>query len=307
MWESGFVAYLEDDPGSDPSDLKVHLRKAGTEFVTYDAQLNEYVPGYQSNTQMVRVNSNLYERRFKNGSKEIYGRAIGTTGPNRKVLLTETVDPHGQALVRLYDTNPAYPTRLKYLVDASGLATEFFYEEPNQPYSGQSYSGSVRAGGAFFYADLSGAMRLKEIQDVQGLRSSFTYDANGLIDSMTTPYGTTQFEYSSQTSGTTVISRYVQLTDPRGEKERMEYYQLLYPPTSEPVPSGPGLVTPVDPDTLRWRNVYYWDKKAMQLADGNTSNPGATALATIFHYLHDGTTTSTVLESIKHPLQSRIW
>ena len=46
----------------------------------------------------------------------------------------------------------------------------------------------------------------------------FTYDTSGLINALTTPYGTTSFVYGD--NGTT---RWVNATDPLGQTERVEF------------------------------------------------------------------------------------
>jgi len=112
------------------------------------------------------------------------------------------------------------------------------------------------------------------------------------VTSMTTPYGTTTFQFGDNGS-----DRWLQATDPSGRTERAEYHNVCTMPSIEAfAPSG------FDNRFLNFRNTFYWDKSAY------TGGTGDWAGAKIWHWLHtpDGHTSST-LESSKNPLESRIW
>ena len=67
--------------------------------------------------------------------------------------------------------------------------------------------------------DASG--RLNSITDVLGLVSAFTYAGTGdFVDSLTTPYGTSNFAYGE--SGPGGRNRWLEIADPLGDKERVE-------------------------------------------------------------------------------------
>jgi len=118
------------------------------------------------------------------------------------------------------------------------------------------------------------------------------------VNALATPYGTTHF--FSVDNGNT---RLLELTYPDGSRERVEYNQtnnlqpLADPPLSVPV----GMTT--DNGALRFRNTYYWDRTACAVGFGDYSK------ARLFHFRHSENlaTTAGSLESVKMPLEGRVW
>ena len=120
------------------------------------------------------------------------------------------------------------------------------------------------------------------------------------MDSLTTPYGTTQFECGSSTVPVKGVLSYVQVTEPNGAQQRVESCQYSNTPASDAaVPTGMPLLN----QYLNFRNSYYWDAKAMAAA------PGDYAKANLTHFLHLNISSikGNVIESEKNPLESRIW
>lgn len=311
LWSGEFTAYLEDDPGNLNANITIHLRNGGYDIATWNTGTGAFNTDLANNTQLVRTAPGVYERRFKDGSKEVYGQAIGTTGPNRKVFLTQIVDATGRALTLTYD--PVLTKRVMQVIDASGLVSQFSYEYPGLSYLITRITDPFGREAQFTYTSFGGTRRLTAIRDAVGLQSSFTYDASGAITSMTTPYGKTTFIFNSQanypSSGAEV--RFVEVTDPAGLKERIEFRTqdtfFNIPAAEAAIPSAAGLN--ITNDYNYYRNVFYWDHKAMRILGGSvTNNPAASlANATVFHYLHVGSAASGVIESIKRPLQSRVY
>lgn len=121
QWEMRWVAYVEDDPSNPASTVTVNLPGGGHEkYSNYNVSTGEYGKHRRSGAVLVRIGSGQYERRFPDGSKEVYHRAIGSSGPNRKVFLSQYVDPQGNAVSLSYDTDPQYPARILEIVDATG-------------------------------------------------------------------------------------------------------------------------------------------------------------------------------------------
>ena len=145
--------------------------------------------------------------------------------------------------------------------------------------------------------------RLSSIRDVLGLTSSFHYDASSLIDNMTTPYGTTSFVATEAGD-----FRTLEITDPLGFKERVEYRQsapgIQFADPDSTVPQG---MTGLYNRYLDGRTTFYWDKVAFQLGVGNYTK------ARMKHWVHlaiNGnwvSITGDTVESIKYPLENRIW
>lgn len=220
------------------------------------------------------------------GSKQIFDQPDGEITFPRKIFLTKEVDPAGNAITYAYDGS----FRLTSITDAIGQVTTFTYglggdnlkiTRVTDPF-GRHADFEYHAGG-----------QLKKITDVVGITSEFTYDGSDFIITMTTPYGTTTFQNGTGSGQ----QRWIEATDPLGEKERVEFRNggLNF---SDPIaPSG------YDNTYLNYRNSYFWDKKAMEEA------PGDYTKAKVYHWLHDVDTNqaSSIKESEKNPLENRIW
>ena len=154
--------------------------------------------------------------------------------------------------------------------------------------------------------DASG--RLTSITDIIGLTSSFTYDANSLVNSMTTPYGTTTFTYTAP--GTSGPPRFVDVADPMGFHEREEWLEPAPIPDSDSaatVPQGMPL-TPTN-QYLSYRDSFYWDKDAYVAAACTPTGGCDYTKARDTHFTHVPNTAikSANIESLKYPLENRIW
>lgn len=114
------------------------------------------------------------------------------------------------------------------------------------------------------------------------------------LASMTTPYGTTQFDMWE--SGT---QRVITATDPLGNRERLEFRHQApgIPDTDPSAPAG------VDNTYLEWRNSFFWDKRVWATYGQDYTK------AHIFHWLHglDGEFNTPVLEGEKNTLDRRTW
>ena len=95
----------------------------------------------------------------------------------------------------------------------------------------------------------------------------------------------------------------MEITYPDGSRERVEYNQgNTNQPLSDPDLSVPtGMFT--ENNYLQFRDTYYWDRTACALGYGDYSK------ARLYHWLHTENLTSTAgaLESIKMPLEGRVW
>jgi RHS repeat-associated protein len=134
-----------------------------------------------------------------------------------------------------------------------------------------------------------------------GIVSSFQYDATDFINQMTTPYGSTSFIQQAGPGNFLSLETHY----PMGEKERVEFKEaapgIVFSEAS--VPTG----MPLFNQYISYRTTFYWDKKAMKDA------PGDYTKARILHWLHGNGATgengyaAPILESVKDPLENRIW
>jgi RHS repeat-associated protein len=251
----------------------------------------------------------VYTLTDRTGAQQVYAQSDGAASGVRRVFLSQIIDPQGNAATLNYDAQ----LRLTSVVDALGKSFDFAYESPAYPY----YITMVAdAFGRAAYFTYDGAGRLTAITDAIGLTSTFTYDDSShatLITSMTTPYGTSNFAYQSGTfaggDGNQHPYRILTLTDPRGYTQKVEYYvgDGTHPnvPGSDPLAQVPVGTSPsLTNQYLLYRNTFYWSAEAYR------QSPNDFSVAKVYHFLHNASNlaqTSRAVESIKLPLQNRVW
>jgi len=207
---------------------------------------------------------------------------------NGEYHLTKQTTPEGDSIVFSYDSED----RLEYVQDASGNQTLLKYEHSNDPDLVTELDQRMNLGGvvqtvrsaSFAYTELNMEWRLTAITDVAGITSTLSYDSNGWIDSMTTPYGTTQFAFT-EISASPAFERSVLITEPEGLSSAYvlidddatgmpETFQTnQYPAVGEDLDAtGPGTAlfpsntldlpsgSPLVEETVRnHRNSFYWN------------------------------------------------
>jgi YD repeat-containing protein len=293
-WTHNMLSYVQDNVSLSPGSL-VSRYVAGGGYIDYsstyafNAATGAFSPERQGQAVLVRIPASgaatSYELRMPDGSKDVFARSDGATSGLRKMFLTQRIDAQGNTLTLSYDAQ----LRLASITDATGRNTIFTYANANP----LLITRVTDPFGRFATLNYDASGRLSSITDVLGLSSSFGYDASGLVNSMTTPYGTSSFSYGS--SGTT---RFLNMTDPLNLTERVEFvHQAPGMTYADPV-APPG----VNNDYLYFRNTFHWDKHAYAIA------PTDYTKARITHWLHDPQNqTSPVVESTKLPLERRLW
>ena len=290
-WTNDWMAYVTDDPTNGAQPATVYLRGGGQETHTgFNSSTNSYAIHYRWRAKLVRTSSSpiVYQRQLPDGSIEEFGQPDGALTFPRKVLLTRLIDPQGNTLSLTYDSS----LRVVAATDALGQVTTVSYELPSDALKVTKVSDPFGRFATFEY-DTSG--RLIRITDVIGIQSQFDYDAASFISALTTPYGRTGFLLWSE--GT---DRWIEITDPLGGKERVEYrnYMTEVPGSDSVVPLGFS-----NNANLQYRNTFYWNKRAYSQGAVDYTK------ATIYHWLHtaDGVQTGGTLESKKMPLENRVW
>jgi RHS repeat-associated protein len=224
----------------------------------------------------------------------------GATSYPRRILLTQIVDPQGNTLTLNYDGQ----MRLTSVTDATGRQTTFSYGLLNLPLQVTQITDPFSRSATLTYNAFGS---LTSITDVVGLTSSFTYDANLLVNSMTTPYGTTTFAYTAP--GAAGPPRYLQIADPMGYNEREEWIEPGPTRSSDPSSTIPAGMSTSN-GNLQYRNSYHWDKSAYVLAGCTPTGGCDYTKARIRHFTHVPPSTlikNTGLESVKYPLENRVW
>ncbi len=294
-WTLTALTYIQDDPTAVGSNVMRYVAGGGSvAYSGYSSSTGAFTPETRDASVLVRTLASpvTYERRMQNGSKEVYAQGNGATSYPRRVFLTQLVDQFGNTSTYAYDSQ----LRLTSITDATGRQTTFSYELTGQPLLVTKITDPFSRSAVLAYDSIN---RLSQITDVLGLTSKFTYDASGLIDALTTPYGTTSFVYGDD--GTT---RFVNATDPLNQMERVEFHHqapgVAYNDPQATVPTGLGLLN----EYLYYRDSYYWDKHMYPIAAGNYN------LARITHFHHwitNSNETARSVESIKLPLENRVW
>lgn len=294
QWMHSYLSFIDEvrtGSGTYTYTPAVRLIGGGTEMYgsTTDAatDLVSYTfstPQIRSQAVLVKVDVNTYKRTEIDGSTLIYGYRTGSAG-SRRYFLTQIVDSFGNAVVLDYDMSD----RLVSVTDAIGQVTTLDYDDMSDSLLLTKVTDPF---GRYCTITYDGSGRLSSITDVIGLTSTVSYDSSStFVNSLTTPYGTSTFAFGEDSN-----RRWLTLTDPLGQTERLEYYgDNTDSPGAGSLPSGM-LVTS---DNTRFRNTFYWDKKA------NAEHPGDFDYAHVYHWLHTaGGETSGSLESEKLALES---
>lgn len=287
-WAFNWLSYVTDDPANSSANATVYVRGGGTETYTgFNSVTQSYAPDLQSMAVLVRMSSTSYEKRFPDGSKEVFSVTDGSTSYPRRVFLTSVVDAAGNASTIAYDSS----LRITTITDSLGQAITLSYGLTGDPLKITSVTDPFGRSATFDYT--SG--QLARITDPVGIQSQFAYAVGtDFINSMTTPYGTTTFAEGESGNA----QRWLEATDPLGGKERVEYNNSVttIPWSEQQAPAG------AYNQALQQQNTFYWNKKAM--ADA----PGDYTKAKIFHWLKtaDGKV-SGIKHSEKEPLESRVW
>nr|WP_067298395.1 RHS repeat-associated core domain-containing protein [Marinobacterium profundum] len=292
-WTFNWLSYVQDDPQQAGSRVMIYLPGGGSRhYGGYNSGNGIFSPEQRTGAQLVRVSTMplRYERRMPDGRRYVYGESDGSTYYPRRVMLTEVIDPAGNAVRLQYDARQ----RLISVTDALKQATIFEYDHNSNPLLITSV---VDPFGRSAIIGYDSAGRLNRITDSIGMTSTFAYDSGTFVNAMNTEYGTTTFNYGE--SGT---RRWLEITDPQGERERVEFAHGAsgIPFSDSPMPAGMNLFNRY----INGRNTFYWDKEAMKRAAGDYTQ------ARIRHWYHLRTNTSytaAVLESVKNPLERRVW
>ncbi|TWB45575.1 RHS repeat-associated protein [Rhizobium sp. ERR 922] len=303
-WSLSWSSYIIDDPTNPGANVSRIMGEGGAfYYLGYDTVRRTFAAQDTDGSILSLVSQSpvSYRRQLRNGGMEIYEQSDGSAAYPRKIFLSKVVDPQGNAATLHYDSQK----RLTSITDAVGRDTTFSYGVPGRPLLVSQITDPFGRSAVLAY---DGQGRLMSITDIIGLTSSFTYDANSLINALTTPYGTTRFSYTAP--GTSSPPRFVQVTDPLGNKEREEWLEPAPIPFSDPTATVPvGMPLPLSNTYLPYRNSFHWDKSAYVTA-GCTDTGGCDyTKARIRHFVHMPASSikGTAIESEKKPLENRVW
>ncbi|MBB6593738.1 discoidin domain-containing protein [Ralstonia solanacearum] len=290
-WTSNWLSYVQDNPVSPGSSVMRYVAGGGAVVQSgYNTSTGTFTADSADASMLVRTSATSYERRMGDGSKEVYAQPDGATYAPRRVFLTQIVDRRGNAVTLSYDAQ----MRLTTVTDALGKRTTLGYGNASNPLLVTQITDPFGRTAQIGY-DASG--RLSDITDAIGLKSSFGYDAGTFINAMTTPYGTTRFAY-----GESGMQRWINITDPLGQTERVEYAHPT-PGMSYSDPQAPAGMN-VFNEWMQYRNTFYWNAKAYAESAGDYTKARLTHW---FHSKDNDHMTAGAIESTREPQESRVW
>jgi RHS repeat-associated protein len=307
-WRLDWLGYLEDYPASChpitgdcyQAQVQVMLRAGGVEVYEGANAQGVYPPHWRTRAVLARTSSYplRYERRRRDGSVEVYGLPDGAPATGvRRVFLTELIDRQGQAVQLTYDAQ----FRLTAITDALGQVSTLSYEHAADPLKITKITDPFGRFATFTY---TADGHLGSITDVIGLTSSFVYGLSDFVLSLTTPYGRTTFQSEAIDNR---YDRFIEATDPLGGRERLEYHvqddRLSGTAPASEVPIG---FSAANRDLNRYVTLA-WNKRAMALHPGDASAATVTRWLLTTSASHTGAVSVRVPQSIKRPLEGRVW
>ncbi len=311
QWSFNWQAYISGGPTNNQSSA-TYLAPGGSQYIYggYQATPGNSTQGdFQSNegwnlaTLHYRQSPQRYERWLPDGTVEAYAQAIGTS-PNQLFFLTSITDPQGNVTTLSYDATAASRgyALLNAVTDPKGGQLLFGYNNADGLKITKVTRSTDGLSAKFEYAN----GQLTSSTDTIGITSAFTYTpGTNFINSMTTPYGTTTF---SSTDGSGFLE--ADMTNPLGQKERVEYLEAtsLFPSSEVSVPTATGLIS--DNTNLNHTNTFYWNRRAMSQAASNGIAVDSAAfygLGVVTHWAESNLGSVPVPLSIKKPLEGRVW
>lgn len=280
-WTLNWISYITVDASQ---NIEVMLRDGGSENYPFEPTNNinnPYAPDIMSQAVMtIGTAGSEYKRTLPDGSVEVFSQPDGTG----RFFLTKVIDPQNNSTIIQYDAN----FRLTTITDSISQVTTLTYVSNtlgNPGFYKISQISDPFGRAASITYDTATVTNLLSITDAVGMVSSFTYDSgSSFINSMTTPYGTTSFVFSSVINPEALINgRGLRAQLPDGSASYVENY--------------------IEFDD--WS--YYWDHEQLALYPNDPANHDYTH-CTKYHFAHDGSTETEmpILVWLKKPLENQV-
>lgn len=133
QWTFNWLSYVTDDPLNPGADASVYVRGGGTEaFSGFNPDTQSYSADKQTLAVLVRTSNSTYEKRFPDGSREVFSVSDMSTSHPRHIFLSSVVDPIGNAATLSYDGS----LRITAITDSLGQATTLSYDLASDPLNG---------------------------------------------------------------------------------------------------------------------------------------------------------------------------
>lgn len=247
---------------------------------------------------------------YPDGSQDVYKKAFGRTLSFglHDFLLSERINRFGQKTTFEYESTNSIQPRLFTVVDALGARSSVRYGEAASGTTDRMLITSVEDPwgrvARLYYNDRG---FLRKIVDTQKNETSFEYDENGVLKSMTTPYGTTAFSIQQTTPsfvtntivnpngskttnvtsyafGGTNVNRSILITEPENAHQLYVYRDnsrflnasdlTEFLPNSYPLPDTAPFANQFEAGLLFYRNSFHWNRQQFEsISPAAQSNP----------------------------------
>ena len=318
LWSHNFVGFVTYNAGTKywPSTVQVYNRDGGVVDYYFPEYSGSGTPDFEPATsepdpddgsilKYYPINDTgsataaTFERIFRDGSKEIYEATDGTASADSRTFISEIKSRQGPGLTLSWSSSGTNMI-LDSITDAAGKITTLEYDTTPDTLITRVTLPDGRHADFEYHPDGT----LKKSIDMGGIASEFSY-SRGEVVALTTPYGTTKFDFATTSvDGDDAVDRWLEITDPAGAKERFQFLvesPVEFNDPAENIPSDDDLLATTT--NIQYRNTFHWNKKVMKNGGG-----GDYAQAEIYHWLHsysDGFTAEPIIESHKKPLENR--
>ncbi len=331
-WTSNWISAIIHDSGDLYADVKHSMPGGGAETFTNFQETNihgvsgEFEIQKNSGNRLIRHAPTYYELIYPDGTVDLFHQQTDAVDGKVRLLRTFRIDRYGNTIRFWYQWLGHYI--LWKVTDSLGNETLLSYDHEDVRLVTKVRRDvfGINSTVEFEY-DSTG--RLERIIDPEGIETQFVYDGGGdFIKEMITPYGTTrfsqdEFEDGLGDNGVHDTVRWVEVEDPLGFKERVEYrheangldsneFPLPQPYSADSVTSDLdgkiGIYTENDTNHYRiYRNTFYWDRRAVEEMGGTETLDYSKAH--IYQWLHteDWSRSMRRLESEKPQLENRIY
>ncbi len=298
-WTTNWLSYVTD---SGTSTVTLYERGGGAEVYQLDSTTSISAPGVRTLAILTRATdptsgaTTSFTRRLPDGSTEQFTQALGN-----KFFMTATLDPMGNKVELAYDAQ----LRLTTITDAIGQVTTISYESAANPLLVTKVTDPFGRAATFSYGSDG---RLASVTDTIGITSQYTYGPGDFVNTLTTPYGTTSFTFGDGSlDPAQAQTRAILVTDPLGRKSRVEFVQGVWPgDQGAPAPQGMYQLDSTGA-YLNWRNTYIWNPEQLRIATAAGALDYSVARNIHWDHTSDHMATSGQVESLKEPLENRVW
>lgn len=252
-WTHNFLAYIEDDTANPGQNVK-RVVGGGGYVVPTGYSAGTFAREKQSLAVLSRTpatgTATSYTLSYPDGSSQTYAKTA--TGTPHRLFLSAITDAQGKSLTLAYDGS----NRLTKITDATGRETTFSYTHSN-PLLITKVTDPFGRFATLAYGTGAEAGKLTGITDVLGITSTVAYATTGdtsFVSTLTTPYGTSSFSGGSDYA---TNYRWLELTDPLGGTERLEFKQNA-PGVADAPANVPDGITAATGSYSKF-NTFHWN------------------------------------------------